>query len=82
MDHAFYVRIEASVDAKIEHVSALEAQPRDPNGVDAAFYVRIGEQMLKAFTVRGFFIDDEAHLEVSRVNPLAFSRVSGMIVLG
>jgi len=82
MDHEFYVRIEPSVDAKIDCISGLDAHPTDPSGMDVTFSVRIGTQMIEAFTVRGYLIDDEAHLEVSRVNPRTFERVSGMILLG
>ena len=46
------------------------------------FAVRIGEELIEAFTVRGLLIDGEPLLEVGRVDPRTFSRVSGNILLG
>jgi hypothetical protein len=82
MNQDFYIRIEQSVDAKIDLVPLAESHTSDPNGMDVMFAVQIGDQLVEAFTVHGYYVDDEAHLEVSRVNPIAFGRISGWINLG
>ncbi len=82
MNQDFYVRIEQSVDAKIELIPVEDSHTVDPNGMDVMFAIRVGDQLVEAFTVHGYYVDDEAHLEVSRVDPLATKRISGWINVG
>jgi hypothetical protein len=81
MNPDFYVRVERSVDAEVQQVPLLEASPADPNGIDVMFAIRIGEDLVEAFSVRGLLIDGEPHLEVGRVDPRVLSRVTGNILL-
>lgn len=77
MSPDFYVRVEPSVDAEVNQVPLVDARPADPCGIDVMFAVRIGEELVEAFSVRGLLIDGEPHLEVGKIDPRVRNRVTG-----
>lgn len=81
MNTDFYIRVEPSVDTTVEQVAFVESSPAYPSGIDVMFAVRIGGELVEAFSVRGLLIDGKPHLEVGTVNPYAVSRVTGNILL-